>query len=567
LVAAIVGVAALADLAVRLPPASVAAALTVVGALVLVVGGPRLVMPAPGPGDATGSTGPVDDGDGDGNGGDGSREDGGGDKGDRTGPDRPPLGTAGWGAVVLVVVLAAGLVVRASPWAWSSSLAAAAALVALLAAGGLDTGTRRPWARAVQWGLYALIDSVGWLPILATAASGGERARATNWLRVGLVVLVVAGLLVPLLASGDPVFGSVVTLGDPASWLGHVALTAALVVPVAALALLATRLGSGGSDGPPSGAGSTGSSEDADDPAEDADDPAAGGERRAEPVPTTPVARFALESRAAVWTTAAVLAIWCVVQVVVVSGGAEAVLEAEGLTPAQYAREGFFQLVVAAAVSLGVLNLAHRLSRTPVPDSTPDDGDSAPGPGRPAGAAVNRPDPGQRLPAVIIGVALVVLITASFSRLWFYVGVFGLTMLRLAVATFLVWLVVMTALSVARAVGLGPGSNWLPMVAVLTAAVGAVGFAAADPEAVVARVNLDRALASDEVDINYLTTLSADVEPVLAAFDWDLLGGQPEAVTTWLCDQGGDSAGYGPLGWNWSRHRARPPGPGCPSAE
>ena len=71
-----------------------------------------------------------------------------------------------------------------------------------------------------------------------------------------------------------------------------------------------------------------------------------------------------LEGRAAMWPVAAVLGVWCVVQLVVVGGGAESVLKAENITPAEYARRGFFQLVAAAALSLAVLNGAHRLARS-----------------------------------------------------------------------------------------------------------------------------------------------------------------------------------------------------------
>lgn len=462
-----VGVALVANVALRLPVPTVALALTLVGSLVLVGLGRGL------------------------------------------GSEPRAWSRIDRVAAVLIVILAGLLVVRTSPWVVATSLVAVAALLASLGSGGFRLDHPRPWAGTVYRGAESLFDGVRWLPDLTEAATGTSRSRLGPPLRALAVVVVVVAVLVPILASGDAVFASVVTSLGPSSALSHLVLTAILIVPAVACALL-----------PHGGPGPT-----------------------AVPFPGSPLTT---EARAGVWATAAVLTAWCTVQVWVVLGGAEAVLEAEGLTPAHYAREGFFQLVWAAGISLAVVNLAQRLARSQDPD---------------AGFA---PDRAQRVPATIIGVALLALTAASFSRLWYYMEVFGLTMLRLAVATFLVWLAAMAALSMARALGVGSDHNWFPAAALVSAAVAAMVFAGINPEARVAQVNLDRALVSDQVDLRYLTReLGYDAEPVVDAYDWDEIGGRPDEIDYWLCQDPDESLGFGPLGWNLSHWRAQSIGGSC----
>ena len=179
---------------------------------------------------------------------------------------------------------------------------------------------------------------------------------------------------------------------------------------------------------------------------------------------------------------------------------------------------------------------------------------------------------GQQAPAVVIGVALMALVAATFTRLVYYLDSYGLTMLRLAVGTFLGWLALMTVLSVARSLGVAAHRSWLQSATVLSAAAVAVAYAWANPAAVVARVNLDRAAdaaaasvpvgggdtaarrsSGRPLDVDYLLMLGPDARGPLADFDWSVLGGRPDAVTRFLCDGGDASTGYGPFGWNRSR--------------
>ena len=397
-------------------------------------------------------------------------------------------------AAVLAVGAGALLSFRASAWVELMLLAAIAALVALMASDGLVLGQHRPWLRSFRAGLKALLDALPWLYNGYSVGSGRAAGRGGTWLRSTLLAGTVVVVLGAMLASADPAFGWLISLFDVVGWIGHLFVIAIFMVPVAGLALLAER---------------------------------------ANPEPVSSdhsVSRYRTESLTVLWAVSVTLAAWCGLQIAVVSGGAESVLADQGITAAEYAREGFFQLVAVAVFCLTVLNTAHRAARTKlVPDSA------------------------QRIPAFVIGTALVVLIVVSFSRLWFYVSAFGMTMLRLSVATFLGWLAIMTVLSVARSFGLHHERNWLPSAAVLLAAVFAVGLAAANPERQVAQINLERSTIDNPVDTRYLIReLGPDAKGAVADYAWMRLGGMPEVIVRWLCEDE-PSVGYGPLGWNSSR--------------
>jgi hypothetical protein len=127
---------------------------------------------------------------------------------------------------------------------------------------------------------------------------------------------------------------------------------------------------------------------------------------------------------------------------------------------------------------------------------------------------------------------------------------FGLTMLRLSVATFLAWLAVMTVASVVRAWGVGADRDRWPSAAVLTAGVLAVVYGAADPEAYVLQMNLLRADSVDEVDLEYLGWLSDDARLAALDYDWSQFeDGRPAEIDRWLCD-GQSDRGLGILGFN-----------------
>lgn len=373
--------------------------------------------------------------------------------------------------------------VRDSPWVTTVEVLAVSGLAWLLAVDGLGSRRPRSWMVATGESCINLFDWVPWwlrssTEVIHRHSPDRSVAALLRAVVVGFVVVLWLGIL---MASGDVVFGHVVSELFGGSWITHLVLILLMAVPSSVLALTAAR-----------------STE-----------------------PSAPELRsFRVEALTSLWATALMLMAWCGIQVVVATGGADAVLAAEGVTVADYAREGFFQLVAVAAVALTVVHVAHRVGG------------------------------GDRIPVSAIGLGLAVLISISYSRLAYYVDAFGLTMLRLSVATFLAWLAVMTVASVVRAWGVGADRHWLPSAAVLTAGVLALVYGAADPEAYVLRTNLLRADTVEEIDLGYLSWLSDDARVAALDYDWSQFeGGRPAEIDAWICE-GRDERGLGVLGWN-----------------
>jgi hypothetical protein len=118
------------------------------------------------------------------------------------------------------------------------------------------------------------------------------------------------------------------------------------------------------------------------------------------------------------------------------------------------------------------------------------------------------------LAAVIIALVGMMLLSAA-RRMMLYTDAYGLTHLRLWTSVFMGWLVILFGFLVADLF------RWRQHVFALGLAVSAIGFFATmnaiNPDALIARHNIDRALHSgEELDTCYLVYLSGDAVPVIA---------------------------------------------------
>jgi hypothetical protein len=172
-------------------------------------------------------------------------------------------------------------------------------------------------------------------------------------------------------------------------------------------------------------------------------------------------------------------------------GGADLVREVTGLSYAEYARRGFFELVAVAALSLPLLLLADWWldHRDPV--------------------RVRR----FRLLAGLMLLLLDVMLASALLRMRLYTAEFGLTELRFYTTAFMSWLVLVFGWFVAtvlrgRRERFGTGAllaGWLVLA----------GLNLANPDAIIAGVNLDRAKRGRSFDGAYAAGLSADALPAL----------------------------------------------------
>jgi two-component system, OmpR family, sensor histidine kinase BaeS len=194
----------------------------------------------------------------------------------------------------------------------------------------------------------------------------------------------------------------------------------------------------------------------------------------------------------------AVFVVFLVAQATVVFGGHRYVERTTGLTYADYVHQGFGQLTVATALTLLVVWAAARKA----PRDTPAD------------RAALRGSLG------LLCVLTLVVVASALARMHLYQEAYGFTRLRLLVDVFEGWLGLLVLGVMVSGAGLR--AAWLPRAAVLSGAAALLGLAAINPDAWIARHNLDRYETTGKIDLGYLTSLSADAVPAIASLPPEL---------------------------------------------
>ncbi|MFJ6796981.1 DUF4153 domain-containing protein [Streptomyces sp. NPDC091268] len=178
------------------------------------------------------------------------------------------------------------------------------------------------------------------------------------------------------------------------------------------------------------------------------------------------------------------------VQLAVLFGGYQKVLASTGLTYAQYARQGFWQLLWATLLVLAVIALALRWA--------------------PRARAGDR-----RLVRAVLGTlcALTLVVVASaVRRMDLYVDAYGLTRLRVSVAAMELWLGLVVVLIAAAGAF---GARRLPRAVAASAVAAVLAFGLLSPDGLIAEQNVSRYERNGKLDLAYLRTLSADAAPAL----------------------------------------------------
>ncbi len=367
------------------------------------------------------------------------------------------------------------------PAAWELTLASFAIVLA-----GVGTVRAAPWLTAVclagaaALGTLALVSARTWTGIaVAAAATALAPPRATAWLQrtlaarplpgrgtwqVGALVAVVTaallGLFGALFAAADPAFGELVDHVTPSWDVPALLRRVVVLVAVTAACLIAAFL--------------------------------------AQRPPTTDVLAPRSWPTVPRWSWAVPLALldllfaaFVLVQLAVLFGGREHVLRTQGLTFAEYARQGFWQLLVVTVLTLAVVATAIRTA--------------------------NRRTTSERtLIRLLLGpmCALALVIVASaVHRMSLYEQEFGFTRLRLLATT--VELLLGAVLVLLLIAGIRLNGTWLPRSVVGLCAAGLVAFAALNPDAYIAERNVARFAETGRIDVAYLATLSADAVPAL----------------------------------------------------
>ena len=387
-------------------------------------------------------------------------------------PPRPLLAPdVGW--TVLALALSAVGTVRAAEWLAVLCLLAAVPAAALAVAGrsfpALPASLTLPVA--------AVVRAIPWMWRGLRADGRPSLGRA---LGVGLAAVAVLVVFVPLLASADAAFSAVVAEITPAIEVDAVTRWVVLLVfgtaatAGACFLLLA----------PPEPVGPAGHSTCESPPC-----CAAAPTRRT--CSGRPTRLRCLDWAIPTGLLVAVFALFVGVQSVVLFGSDDYVVATTGLTYAEYARGGFWQLLAVTVLALGVLAFDSRWA----PVATPTE------------RGVKR-----GLLAALAVLTLVV-VASALHRMWLYQQAYGFTVLRLLVLTCELWLGVGFVLALVAVLRLRPAGLSRPMVAAGMLAL--LGLAVLDPERFIAEHNVARWTDTGQLDTYYLSRLSADAVPVL----------------------------------------------------
>ena len=399
-----------------------------------------------------------------------------------------------WSATT-VALLSVGTF-RAAGWLFLLCLCTAVVTGSLAVAGGRSL---RAMTLAVLMAATSGFRSLPWIRRGLTAAGRSGNGTGTG-VRVAATVAVSVALLVvfgSLFASADAAFARLVSRAVPdidggtvARWI-FVFVVAAVVLGGAAYLRAAppdlTRL-----DGP--------------------------GVRR--------VAR--LEWAVPLTLLVLLFAMFVAVQLTVLFGGSRHVLDTDGLTYAEYARGGFWQLLVVTGLTLVVLAGAARWA----PRDTSTD---------------------RALIRGILGalaVLTLVVVASATHRMDVYADTYGLTRLRVLVALCEVWLGLIFVLILVAGIRLT--GRWLPRAVVAAAVLALLGLAGANPDRLIADRNVTRYEQINRIDTAYLSGLSADAVPALDR----LTGAKRDCVLGPIAtDLEADPDDW--RGWNLGRHQAR----------
>lgn len=245
------------------------------------------------------------------------------------------------------------------------------------------------------------------------------------------------------------------------------------------------------------------------------------------------------EVATALGSLVALFTAFVIVQLRYFFGGDALVQATAGMSYADYARRGFFELVTVSALVLPVLLSANALLRRATPRAD----------------IVFR-----ALSGTLLGL-LGIIMYSAIARMQLYMSVYGLSMDRLLATVFMGWLAIVFVWFAATILR---GRERLFTAGVLVSGWATlIALNLADPAGYVARFNIARAEQGKEVDVTYIASLGADAAPALARYlsrdrvtppaSWIVAGqdsasagaAAPNALAPWSAGGGRETADFG----------------------
>ncbi len=195
-----------------------------------------------------------------------------------------------------------------------------------------------------------------------------------------------------------------------------------------------------------------------------------------------------IEVKVFLWMIGGLFAIFLVFQLAYLFGGVINISEGN-FTYAEYARKGFWELLTVAFFTLIILLILDKYTQ-----------------------AKNSRFSWFTVPSLVLIIEIFVIIISAFKRLMLYQDAYGLTTLRLYVSGFIMFLGVVFIL-LAIKLWREKEDNFFAFGALLSVITFLVVFNILNPDAFIAKKNIDRFNTGGGLDANYLATMSADAIP------------------------------------------------------
>ena len=214
-------------------------------------------------------------------------------------------------------------------------------------------------------------------------------------------------------------------------------------------------------------------------------------------------------------------------------GGVSHIMATPGLTCSDYARRGFFELVMVAAIAMPVLLGTEWV--------LPKD--------KPRNLLLYRYLAGYQV------LVLMMILASAIQRMVLYEQAFGLTESRIYATAFLFWILFVYLWFCATV--LSGRRRSFASGALLAAFAGLMVLALSNPEEMIVRSQISRAAQGTKMDSRYLTSLSADAIPAIIQSLPLLKENERSILARHMLSQYGGEAQNNWRTWNLSRSNAR----------
>ena len=219
-----------------------------------------------------------------------------------------------------------------------------------------------------------------------------------------------------------------------------------------------------------------------------------------------------IEVKVFLWMIAGLFAVFLIFQMAYLFGGVINISQGN-FTYAEYARKGFWELLVVAFFTLVILLIMDKYTQFK-----------------------SSRLPWFIIPSLVLILEIFVIIISAFKRIMLYQDAYGLTILRLYVSGFIIFLGIVFIL-LAIKLWREKEDRFFAFAAFLSMVAFLVVFNILNPDAFIARKNIEHFNQTGNIDAEYLVTMSADAVPAIVSVYDRLNDEDKDIVRQFLSDK------------------------------